>query len=203
MMFVTMVYFYLKDSIANGKAEGLKTLGDWKTIYEGLSIFPEQVKNLGLISITFILTTHLMMHLKLFSNIAPKQIFDIGGNTGKWAIAATKHNPDVKVKMFDLPGQIKVAKENIGEIADIKDRVEFQVIDMLDPNSEIPAGADVYWMSQFLDCFSEDEIEQILLKIKKNISPEARIYIMETFIDNQRFPAATHSLVATSFTSRL
>jgi hypothetical protein len=69
---------------------------------------------------------------------------------------------------------------------------------MLDATSEIPAGADVYWMSQFLDCFSEPEIEAILLKIRKNMSPDARVYIMETFIDNQRFPAATYSLVATS-----
>ena len=30
------------------------------------------------------------------------------------------------------------------------------------------------------------------------MSKEARVYIMETFIDNQRFPAATYSLVATS-----
>jgi hypothetical protein len=69
---------------------------------------------------------------------------------------------------------------------------------MLDPNSEIPGGADVYWMSQFLDCFSEAEIEAILLKIKKNASKDSRVYIMETFIDNQPFPAATFSLVATS-----
>ena len=136
--------------------------------------------------------------LKIIFKDAPGQIFDIGGNTGKWAIASTKYNSDVRVKIFDLPGQIKVAKENIGAIEDIRDRVDFQTIDLLDSTSEIPGGADVYWMSQFLDCFGEDEIEQILLKIRKNISPEARVYIMETFIDNQRFPAATFSLVATS-----
>ena len=93
---------------------------------------------------------------------------------------------------------IKVAKENIDQIDSIKDRVTYNPVDMLDPNSEIPAGADVYWMSQFLDCFSEPEIEAILLKIKKNASKDATVYIMETFIDNQAFKAATYSLVATS-----
>ena len=53
-------------------------------------------------------------------------------------------------------------------------------------------------MSQFLDCFSEAEIEAILIKIKENASKDSTIYIMETFIDDQKFPAATFSLVATS-----
>lgn len=53
-------------------------------------------------------------------------------------------------------------------------------------------------MSQFLDCFSEAEIEAILLKIKETAKPDAKVYIMETFIDNQRFPAAEFSLIATS-----
>lgn len=190
--------FYLKDSIVNGKAEGLKALGNWKTIYEGLSQLTPEQKKAWFDFDHFYSDNSFDDALKIIFQHHPKQIFDIGGNTGKWAIASTKYNPDVKVKMFDLPGQINVAKENIAAIPESKDRVEFQVTDMLDPNSEIPGGADVYWMSQFLDCFSEQEIEAILLKIKKNISPEARVYIMETFIDNQRFPAATHSLVATS-----
>lgn len=190
--------FYLKESIQNGKAEGLKVFGDWKTIYEGLSSLPEHVKKSWFDFDHFYSDNSFDDALKIIFKDNPKQIFDIGGNTGKWSIASTKHNADVRVKMFDLPGQIKVAQGNINKIDEIKDRVEFQIIDLLDPNSEIPAGADVYWMSQFLDCFSEEEIEQILLKIKKNMSPNSKIYIMETFIDDQRFPAATHSLVATS-----
>lgn len=190
--------FYLKESIQNGKAEGLKVFGEWNTIYEGLSQLPEHVKKSWFDFDHFYSDNSFDDALKIIFKDSPKQIFDIGGNTGKWSIASTKYNDEIKVKMFDLPGQIKVAQENINKIEDIRDRVEFQIIDLLDSTSEIPAGADVYWMSQFLDCFSEEEIEQILLKIKKNMKPDAKIYIMETFIDDQRFPAATHSLVATS-----
>lgn len=190
--------FYLKDAIKNGKPEGLKVFGDWKTVYEGLSQLPAQVKKSWFEFDHFYSDNSFDDALKIIFRNDPKQIFDIGGNTGKWAIASTKYNPEVRVKMFDLPGQIKVAQENIGNMPDIRDRIDYHVIDLLEPNSEIPGGADVYWMSQFLDCFGEDEIEQILLKIRKNIAPGARVYIMETFIDNQRFPAATFSLVATS-----
>ncbi|MDX2361699.1 MAG: methyltransferase [Crocinitomicaceae bacterium] len=190
--------YNLKESIQEGKPVGLKVFGDWKTVYEGLSQLPEQVKKSWFDFDHFYSDNSFDNALKIIFKDQPNQIFDIGGNTGKWAIASTKHDANVKVKMFDLPGQIKVAQENIGAIDEIKDRVEYQTIDLLDPSSKIPAGADVYWMSQFLDCFSEEEIEQILLKIREQISPEARIYIMETFIDDQRFPAAKFSLVATS-----
>ena len=190
--------FKLKESIVNGKPEGLKSLGDWKTIYEGLASLPENVKKSWFEFDHFYSDNSFDQALEIIFKDSPTRIFDIGGNTGKWAMASTKHNSDVKVDIFDLPGQLKAAKANIDKIDSIKSRVSYNEIDLLDPSSEIPAGADVYWMSQFLDCFSEAEIEAILVKIKKNATKDSTIYIMETFIDDQVYPAATYSLVATS-----
>jgi len=190
--------FHLKDSILNGKPEGLKEIGPWETIYQGLSVLPEQLKKSWFEFDHHYSDNSFGEALKIIFQHNPKHIYDIGGNTGKWAIASTKHDPNVRVSIFDLPVQLKVAKANIEAIPEIKDRVDFNERDMLDPKSEIPAGADVYWMSQFLDCFSEKEIEAILLKIKKNMKPDSTIFIMETFIDDQRFPAAEFSLIATS-----
>lgn len=190
--------FYLKDSIEQGKPVGLKELGPWDTIYEGLSKLSPELKKSWFEFDHHYSDNSFSEALKIIFSKHPKRIFDIGGNTGKWAIASTKHDPHVQVSIFDLPGQLGLAKTNIDQIAEIKDRVDYNAVNMLDPESEIPAGADVYWMSQFLDCFSEFEIEQILLKIKRHMKPDATIYIMETFIDDQRFPAAEYSLVATS-----
>jgi hypothetical protein len=190
--------FDLKEAIVTGKPAGLKYLGDWKTVYEGLSSLPEPIKKAWFEFDHHYSDNSFNDALQIIFKNAPKRIFDIGGNTGKWAIACTKHDPEVVVDIFDLQVQLNVAKQNIDQIEPIKNRVTYNPVDMLDASSEIPAGADVYWMSQFLDCFSEAEIEAILLKIKKNLSANASIFIMETFIDNQAFPAATHSLVATS-----
>lgn len=190
--------YHLKDSILNGKPEGLKEIGPWNTIYEGLSLLPEPLKTSWFEFDHHYSDNSFGEALKIIFRHNPKHIYDIGGNTGKWAIASTQHDPNVRVSIFDLGVQLKVAKANIEAIPEIKDRVDFNERDMLDPNSEIPAGADVYWMSQFLDCFSEKEIEAILLKIKKNMKPDSTIFIMETFIDDQRFPAAEFSLIATS-----
>ncbi len=190
--------FNLTDAIKKGTPEGLKMIGDWPTVYEGLSQLPDKIKKSWFDFDHYYSDNAFGEALEIIFKNNPKQIFDIGGNTGKWAIASAKHNPNVQVKILDLPGQINLAQQNINTINDIKDRVSYLPINMLDPLSEIPAGADVYWMSQFLDCFSEQEIENILLKIKKNCAADSDIYIMETFIDDQKFQAASYSLIATS-----
>jgi hypothetical protein len=190
--------FNLTDAIKNGKPEGLKMIGDWPTVYEGLSQLPEKIKKSWFDFDHFYSDNAFSEALEIIFKNNPAQIFDIGGNTGKWAIASAKHNKEVKVKILDLPGQINLAQQNINTIDAIKGRISYLPIDMLDPSSQIPGGTDVYWMSQFLDCFSEQEIENILLKIKKNCAVNSDIYIMETFIDDQKFQAASYSLIATS-----
>ena len=190
--------YELKDSIKNGKPEGLKVFGDWPKIYEALTLLPEKAKKSWFDFDHYYSDNSFDSALKVIFKNNPSLIYDIGGNTGKWAIASTKHNPDVNVTIFDLPRQLNAAQNNINKINEIKDRVSYHEMDILEPQNEIPGGADVYWMSQFLDCFSENEIEGILTKIRKNIKPDAKVYVMETFIDNQKYDAAKFSLVATS-----
>jgi hypothetical protein len=190
--------YYLKDAIVNGKPEGLKELGPWKTIYEGLSkLTPKETKSWFEFD-HYYSDDAFENALKIVFDRKPNMIFDIGGNTGKWSIQCCNYNENVSMKIIDLPGQVSLAKENISKNTPFKERVSYCPIDILDPKSEIPAGADIYWMSQFLDCFSEQEIEDILLKIKKNASKESKVFIMETFTDNQNYKAANFSLVATS-----
>ena len=53
-------------------------------------------------------------------------------------------------------------------------------------------------MSQFLDCFSEDEIVSILKRCYDVLDERGKVYIMELFWDRQRFRAASFSLQMTS-----
>lgn len=190
--------FHLKEAIEKGEPAGLKVFGNWKTVYEGLSSLPENVKKAWFDFDHYYSDKSFQYALEIIFQNKPKMIFDIGGNTGKWAIASTKYDPTVEVTMFDLPGQLAVAKETIGKLPDISSRVNYHEINVLEEESVIPAGADVYWMSQFLDCFSATEIESILLKVRQNCSENATVYIMETFTNDQKFPASEYSLVATS-----
>ena len=63
---------------------------------------------------------------------------------------------------------------------------------------DIPKGADVIWMSQFLDCFSQDDIAELLRRSKEAMTKDTSLFIMETYWDKQKFEASTYCLHATS-----
>ena len=127
----------------------------------------------------------------------PARLFDIGGNTAKWAIASCRFDPDVRVTILDLPGQVGMARENIAREG-LSDRIDAVPVDVLDPASAFPAGASAVWMSQFLDCFSLDEVGSILRKIWSAVDERCDVYVLEPFWDKQRFEAASYCLQATS-----
>lgn len=187
----------MTESIKNGKPEGLKVLGDWPTIYEGLSVLPEPAKKSWFEFDHYYSDGAFPEALKIVFSKKTGTLFDIGGNTGKWSFACCGYDADVKIKILDLPVQLKVAKQNATERG-LLERIEFYPINLLDTEQKIPQGADVIWMSQFLDCFSKEEIVCILKNAYQAASEDTRVFILEPFFDNQNYPAAHFSLVATS-----
>ena len=188
---------YMTKSIQTGKPEGLKILGEWKTLYEGLSVLPEKAKKSWFDFDHYYSDDAFPSALEIVFKDNPKYVFDIGGNTGKWAFACCAYNSDVKIKILDLPGQLKVSRKN-AEAKGLTNRIDFHQIDLLDASKKIPMGADVIWMSQFLDCFSRNETIAILKNVREASDENTLIYILEPFIDNQKYDAAKYSLAATS-----
>jgi len=187
----------LKDSIVNGKPEGLKVLGQWPTIYEGLSKLPEKAKK-SWFEFDHFYSDEVFPHaLKIIFKEDVQKLYDIGGNTGKFARACCEHDSEVEVTMLDLPGQLNVAKEE-NSTKDYADRIKYFEIDLLDENQTIPKGASAVWMSQFLDCFGEDEIVSILERVHEAADENTYVYILEPFWNNQEFPASELCLVGTS-----
>lgn len=190
--------FNLKESIVNGKPEGLKVFGKkWNTVYEALSTLPEYVKKSWFDFDHFYSDIAFPEVLPLVFKYKPKMIYDVGGNTGKFALQCVKYSPDVQITILDLPGQLGMADKNIKE-AGFEKRISGFPINLLDPHSPFPKEADAVWMSQFLDCFSEPEIVSILSRAKHAIGKEGAIYILETFWDRQAYEAAAFSLQQTS-----
>lgn len=189
--------FSLQESIKQGKPTGLKALGDWPTVYEGLSILPQPAKDSWFNFDHYYSDGSFDMALNHVFKKNPKHILDIGANTGKFTLKAMAKDPNVKVTMLDLPIQLNVAKQNI-EKAGYSDRVSYHPLNILDENNKFPKGADAIWMSQFLDCFSEDEIVSILERCHEAISDNGHVFIMETFWDKQKFDIGAFSLQMTS-----
>jgi hypothetical protein len=189
--------FHLNDSILNGKPEGLKELGNWNTIYEGLSQLTPQVQKAWFDFDHHYSDDIFEEALKLVMETKPKMIYDIGGNTGKFAIQCCNADDNISVKIVDLPGQLKKALAN-AKSNGFENRVSGQEIDWLSDIPKIPEGADLIWMCQFLDCFSEEEIVKILSTCVESMDDSTELRITETFTDRQKFDNAKFILEATS-----
>lgn len=189
--------FDLDKSIETGKPVGLKEFGEWTTIYEGLSQLPEHVQKSWFSFDHFFSDDAFPLVLpKVYKN-GIKKLLDVGGNTGKWAIASAKFSPDIHVTIMDLPGQLNVAKKRIADL-ELTDRISFSPVNMLDESVQFPTGFDAVWMSQFLDCFSEAEIVSILKRCRDAITDDGWVFILEPFWDRQRFEVAAFCLHQTS-----
>ncbi len=189
--------FYLDESIEKGKAVGLKEFGDWPTIYEGLSQLPPHVQKSWFSFDHYFSDDAFPLVLPMVYNGSVKKLLDIGGNTGKWAIASTEFSPDVHITIMDLPGQLNVARKRIEELG-LTDRVDLKPVNILDETVEFPKGFDVIWMSQFLDCFSEAEIVSVLKRCYDALDENGQVIILEPYWDRQKYEIAAFCLQQTS-----
>ena len=192
-------WFNLEESLLNGKPEGLKVFGQWPTVYEGLSQLPEQAQKSWFGFDHFYSDCSFDQALKVVFADRPRTLLDVGGNTGRWALRCVDYDRDVRVTILDLPQQIAMMKANIAGLPGA-DRIDGLSINLLDPQAEMPAGRrfDAVWMSQFLDCFSPDEIVSILRRAARVMDAGSRLYIMETLWDRQRYETAALCLTLTS-----
>jgi len=189
--------FHLQDSIEKGEPVGLREHGEWKTVFEGLAELPEPVRRSWFAFDHYYSDGVFDRCLPVVFATKPKRLLDVGGNTGKFALACCAHDPNVQVTIVDLPGQLAVALEAARD-SNLSSRIAGQFVDLLDPGAPLPAGYDAIWMSQFLDCFGEDEIVSILSRTAAAMDEGSRLFILETFLDRQDHAAAHLSLVNTS-----
>ena len=98
---------------------------------------------------------------------------------------------------MDLPQQLAMMREQTkGKPG--ADRIFGHGADLLNPDVPFPTNFDAIWMSQFLDCFSEDEVTSIVSRAAKSMTANSRLYIMETLWDRQRFETASYCLAQIS-----
>lgn len=189
--------FHLEEALLNGKPEGLNVFGNWPTIYEGLSALPEQVQKSWFGFDHFYSDNSFKQALEIVFGRPLRSLLDVGGNTGRWATKCVAHSQEVEVTIMDLPQQLDMMREQtIG--LEGAGRIHGYAANLLDQGTVFPKPFDAIWMSQFLDCFSEEEVLSILSRAALSMQADTRLYIMETFWDRQRFETASYCLAQIS-----
>jgi ubiquinone/menaquinone biosynthesis C-methylase UbiE len=188
---------HLQETVQTGRPKGLSELGPWPTVYAGLAQLPPRAQQSWFAFDHYYSDNMFPTALPLLFADQPKRLLDVGANTGRFTLACLDYDPQVTVTLLDLPGQLELAGQAIAAKGHAA-RAHYHPIDFLDASCEFPRDQDAIWMSQFLDCFSEDEIVSILERARRALAPQGRIYIVETYTDNQQHLAARFVLTMTS-----
>lgn len=189
--------FNLEEALLNGKPEGLKVFGEWPTIYEGLSQLPADAQKSWFGFDHYYSDCSFAQALEIVFSNKPRTLLDVGGNTGRWAQQCVAYNQDVEVTIMDLPQQLELMRKAVAGTPGAE-RIHGHGANLLDPTVKFPTPFDAIWMSQFLDCFSEDEVTSILSRAAASMTDDSRLYIMETFWERQQFETAAYCLTQTS-----
>ena len=189
--------FQLDASLAEGRPAGLGVFGPWPTIYAGLTKLPAKAQESWFKFDHAYSSAAFPAALPIVLGHGARRLLDVGGNTGLWARACCRHDPDVEVTILDHPAQLALAAENARQDG-FGDRVHGRPMDLLDHTVPFPSGFDAVWMSQFLDCFPETDIVALLTRGREALAPGGRVFVLETCWDRQPHPAARDAVIATS-----
>jgi len=184
-------------SLKEQRPAGLEQLGAWHTIYEGIGALTEPARSSWFEFDHYYSSSAFPDALPLVFSTPAQRLLDVGGNTGKWAILCTQHDPTVEVTLLDGAPQIEQALARAAH-AGVSARIRGAAVDLLDHSREFPRGFDVVWMSQLLSCFSKPDIVSILRRSARALEPGGRIFVLETFWDRQKYAGASYNLQQTS-----
>jgi len=191
--------FRLEEALKEGRPAGLEHFGQWPTVYEGLSQLPKDAQKSWFAFDHFYSDHSFDQALQIVFERQPKTLLDVGGNTGRWALQCVGYDPQVEVTIVDLPQQLEMMRQQTKGLPGAE-RISAYGTNLLDAQNEFPTDRhyDAIWMSQFLDCFSETEIESILRRAVRIMDDSTRLYIMETLWDRQKYEPAAFALTQIS-----
>lgn len=189
--------FDLEACLRHEKPLGLKHLGDWESIYEGLSVLPEPARSSWFRFDHYYSDSAFIQALPHVFSRKPLNLMDIGANTGKWSVACLRYDTNVHITLLDLPIQLARARETLSS-AGFLERTTPHPIDILNYENPFPTGMDAIWMSQFLTCFSLEAIDHIFRRAAAALAPSGSIWILDTFWDRQEHEIASYCLINTS-----
>jgi SAM-dependent methyltransferase len=176
--------FELEQALREGRPAGLREFGGWSTIYEGLSALPADAQRSWFAFDHFYSDAVFHEAVEVILGARPARVLDVGGNTGRFAIACARRDPRVEITILDHPGQLRMAARSAEE-AGVADRVKGAPMELRDHSRPFPAGFDVVWMSQFLDCFPESDVVQLLRRGSAALTAGGRLYVNEPCWDRQ------------------
>lgn len=133
---------------------------------------------------------------KVIRGVRPLQfqhLLDVGGASGTWTIEFLRACPTARATLFDLPPVIALAKHRLGA-AKLLPRVRLVAGDY--HRDQLPAGADLAWVSAIVHQNSRAQNRELFAKIHAALQPGGRIAVRDIIMEENRTMPAQGALFA-------
>ncbi len=115
---------------------------------------------------------------------------DIGGGNGSLLTAVLKKYPNMKGRLYDLPGVAERARKNI-EAAGLADRCQVIGGNFFE---SVPAGADAYLLRHIIHDWDDEKSLTILRNVRRVIGPAGKLLLVEGVVPPGNEPSFTKLL---------
>jgi hypothetical protein len=119
-----------------------------------------------------------------------RNLLDLGGGPGTWAIHFALANPGLRATVFDLPDTRTFADRTVGQHG-VSDRVTFHPGDFI--TDDLPCCYDTVWLSHILHGEGPEDCRRIIAKAVGALDPGGIIMIHEFILEDDKtsplFPA--------------
>ncbi len=107
------------------------------------------------------------------------KVVDVGGGNGGLLQAVLGKYPDTRGVLFDHPDVVAGAPAVLGPLAERCEMVGGSFFEF------VPAGGDIYTMSQIMHDWSDARCRDILGHCRRAMAPDARLLIIERLIEDE------------------
>lgn len=166
----------LEHSVRTGRPASEKALGV-SNVFDHYAANPAEAGrfNEGMTAISRSVTEDLA---KYYDFSEARHIIDVGGGHGFLLSAALRGAPQARGTIYDLPDVVAGADPQIAQNG-MTGRIDkaggsfFQ---------SVPAGGDVYLMKNILHDWNDSQCVEILTNLRKAMSPDARLVVVEALV---------------------
>ena len=142
---------------------------------------------LGMFNLAMLLAPQVVKQIDLSQR---KQLLDLGGGPGTYAIHFCQQNPELQATIFDLPTTRTIAEQTIRQF-DLQERINFVAGDFQD--DALTGCYDVAWLSHVLHGEGAAECGKMLRKTVDALEPGGLLLVQEFILNDSRdsplFPA--------------
>jgi len=114
---------------------------------------------------------------------ACRNLLDLGGGPGTWAIHFCQHNPQLQATVFDLPTTRPFAEQTIARFG-LTERIRFVAGDF--NQLQLEEGYDVAWLSHVLHGEGAHNCRTLIKQAAAALKPGGLLLVHEFILDNGR-----------------